>query len=213
MKPRDPKYSLLFPPSGGYRKLKSFQVSQLLYDVTVRFIDHYVPRNSRTHDQMEQAARSGVQNIAEGSVFSATSKKFEMNLTNVAKSSIAELKLDYEDLLRHRKLPLWEKNDPRRAELVALRCSTADEVALWIRSIWKQEHEVRSTAIKTATARTPATIRDQAYVEIAANAAHILCGVAITLLDRQLTSLAKTFENEGGFSERLYKVRTQARKE
>jgi hypothetical protein len=71
----------LLPPSGGYRQLKSFTVSQLVYDVTVRFCNRYIDRRSRTHDQMVQAARSGVQNIAEGSQASGTSKKFELKCT------------------------------------------------------------------------------------------------------------------------------------
>ena len=79
MPTRDPKYSLILPPSGGFRRLKSFQLAQLVYDITVRFVVRYIREDSRTRDQMEQAARSGVQNIAEGSVFSATSKKIEMN--------------------------------------------------------------------------------------------------------------------------------------
>ncbi len=78
----------LIPKHGGYRKLKSFQVAQLIYDVTVRFCGRYVGRRSRTHDQMVQAARSGVQNIAEGSQASVTSKETELKLTNVARSSL-----------------------------------------------------------------------------------------------------------------------------
>lgn len=92
----------LIPKHGGYRKLKSFQLAQLVYDVTVRFCDKYIDRRSRTHDQMVQAARSGVQNIAEGSQASATSKKTELKLTQVARASLEELKLDYEDFLRQR---------------------------------------------------------------------------------------------------------------
>jgi len=84
----------LIPKHGGYRKLKSFQVARLVYDVTVRFCDRYIDRTSRTRDQMVQAARSGVQNIAEGSQASGTSKKMEMKLTNVARASLEELKLD-----------------------------------------------------------------------------------------------------------------------
>ena len=87
----------LIPQHGGYRQLKSFQVAQLVYDLTVRFCDRFVPKLSRTHDQMVQAARSGVQNIAEGSQASATSKKTELKLTNVARASLEELRLDYED--------------------------------------------------------------------------------------------------------------------
>ena len=106
----------LIPKHGGCRKLKSFQIAQLSYDVTVCFCDRYVSKFSRTHDQMVQAARSGVQNIAEGSKASGTSKKTELKLTNVARASLEELLLDYEDFLRHRGLPLWEETDPRRAE-------------------------------------------------------------------------------------------------
>ncbi len=80
----------LIPRHGGYRKLLSFQVAQLCYDVTVRFCDRYISIKSRTHDQMVQAARSGVQNIAEGSKASGTSKKFELKLTNVARASLEE---------------------------------------------------------------------------------------------------------------------------
>src|SRR6185295_41557 len=122
----------LFPKHGGYRNLKSFQLAQLCYDITVLFCQRYIDRRSRTHDQMVQAARSGVQNIAEGSKASGTSKKMELKLTNVARASLEELKLDYEDYLRHRALPLWPITDPRRRALVARRCTTADEVAAWV---------------------------------------------------------------------------------
>ena len=123
----------LIPKHGGYRKLKSFQVAQLVYDVTVRFCDRYISPRSRTHDQMVQAARSGVQNIAEGSQASGTSKKMELKLTNVARASLEELRLDYEDFLRQRGLPIWARDDPRRADLIARRRATADEVAEWVR--------------------------------------------------------------------------------
>ena len=108
----------LISKHGGYRKLKSFRVAQLVYDVTVRFCDRYIDKRSRTHDRMVQAARSGVQNIAEGSQASGTSKKFELKLTSVARASLEELRLDYEDFLRHRSLPLWERSESRRADLI-----------------------------------------------------------------------------------------------
>jgi len=126
----------LIPKHGGYRKLKSFQMAQLVYDVTVRFCERYVDRFSRMRDQMIQAARSGVQNIAEGSQASGTSKKTELKLTNVARASLEELRLDYEDFLRQRGLPVWSREDPRRSELIARRCSNADEVAQWV----KEQH-------------------------------------------------------------------------
>lgn len=106
----------LIAKHGGYRKLKSFQAAQLVFDVTVRFCDRYIEPRSRTHDQMVQAALSGVQNIAEGSQASGTSRKMELKLTNVARASLEELRLDYEDFLRQRDLPLWERHDPRRPE-------------------------------------------------------------------------------------------------
>src|SRR3989304_8963834 len=106
-----PKPSLT-PPHGGYRNLKSYQTAEIVYDATVVFCDRFVDKRSRTHDQMVQAARSGVQNIAEGSMASATSKKTELKLTNVAKASLEELLLDYEDFLRQRGLRLWDKDAP-----------------------------------------------------------------------------------------------------
>jgi four helix bundle protein len=130
--------SELIPKHGGYRKLKSFQMAQLVYDMTVRFCDRYIDRRSRTHDQMVQAARSGVQNIAEGSQASATSKKTELKLTQVARASLEELKLDYEDFLRQRGLLQWERENPLREELIDRRCGNADEVAVWVREVAKR---------------------------------------------------------------------------
>src|SRR5256714_8551205 len=127
----------LIPKHGGYRKLKSFQVAQLIYDMTIRFCDRYVEKRSRTHDQMVQAARSGVQNIAEGSQASGTSKKTELKLTSVARASLEELRLEYEDYLRQRGLTLWDSRDPRQDELVKLRPATADDVARWVLKIGK----------------------------------------------------------------------------
>jgi four helix bundle suffix protein len=208
----------LIPKHGGYRNLKSFQVAQLVYDVTVRFCDRYIDPRSRTHDQMVQAARSGVQNIAEGSQASGTSKKMEMKLTNVARASLEELRLDYEDYLRQRGMKLWERSDPRRQELIDRRPATADDVAEWVRGI----HEGKSgrggqggrsgpaKRDEPSTQSTPST--RSTYPEIAANAALTLLAVATALLDRQLASQAAAFEKEGGFTERLYRVRSAAKK-
>ncbi len=102
----------LIPKHGGYRSLKSFQLAQPVYDVTVRFCDLYIDKRSSTHDQMVQAARSGVQNIAEGSQASGTSQKTELKLTNVARASLEELRLDYEDFLRQRGLPTLSPDHP-----------------------------------------------------------------------------------------------------
>ncbi len=195
----------LIPKHGGYRNLKSFQVAQLVYDVTVRFCDRYIDPRSRTHDQMVQAARSGVQNIAEGSQASGTSKKMEMKLTNVARASLEELRLDYEDYLRQRGLKLWERSDPRRQELVARRCSTADEVAAWVKAIHGRNGPDGQSMASISSIQS-------SYPELAANAALVLIGVATALLDRQLASQAAAFEKEGGFTERLYRVRSAAKK-
>ena len=196
----------LIPKHGGYRHLKSFQVAQLVYDLTVRFCDRWIEKRSRTHDQMVQAARSGVQNIAEGSQASGTSKKFELKLTSVARASLEELKLDYEDFLRHRGLPLWAADDPRRRQLVARRCGTADEVARWVKEV------VGGQNGRDGQLGEVGGVGRCSYEEAAANAAHVLIGVACTLLDRQIKSLSQSFLQEGGFTERLYRKRTEFRK-
>jgi len=117
---------------GGYRRLKSFQLGQLIYDLTVRFCELYIDRKSRTRDQMVQAARSGVQNIAEGSQASGTSKKSELKLTNVARASLEELRLDYEDFLRQRGLPQWGPEHPALVRFKARRCGSLAEVRAWV---------------------------------------------------------------------------------
>lgn len=204
----------LIQKHGGYRKLKSFQVAQLIYDLTVRFCDRYIEKRSRTHDQMVQAARSGVQNIAEGSQASGTSKKTELKLTNVARASLEELRLDYEDFLRQRGLPLWERDDPRRQGLINRRCVTADEVAQWVREEHGHESSGRGgqNSGRENESNPFAPLPTQsAFPELAANAALVLLAVACSLLDRQIVALAKAFETEGGFTERLYRVRSQNR--
>src|SRR3990172_6610065 len=102
--------SELIPPHGGYRELKSYQNAEIVYDATVKFCDRLVDRRSRTHDHMVQAARSGKQNIAEGSMASGTSKKTELKLVGVARASLEELLLDFEDFLRQRGLAVWGKD-------------------------------------------------------------------------------------------------------
>jgi four helix bundle suffix protein len=207
----------LIQKHGGYRKLRSFQVAQLVYDVTVRFCDRYVDKRSRTHDQMVQAARSGVQNIAEGSQASGTSKKMELKLTNVARASLEELRLDYEDFLRQRALALWEIEDPRRVKLVARRPRNAEDVAVWVREIYNEVNgrngrdglDGQSTKSIPSISSIPSI--KSTYPEIAANAALVLIGVTTALLERQLAAQARSFENEGGFTERLYQRRQSKR--
>lgn len=204
----------LIPKHGGYRNLKSFQIAQLVYDVTARFCDRYIDRRSRTHDQMVQAARSGVQNIAEGSLASGTSKKMEMKLTNVARASLEELRLDYEDFLRQRGLPLWDRADPRRKALVDRRCATADDVARWIGEMHRLDGEDGQDGPdgQDGQQRQAISSMRSSYSALAANAALVLIGVACALLDRQLAAQAATFEVEGGFTERLHRVRTARRR-
>jgi len=187
--------------------LKSFQLAQLVYDVTVRFCGKYVDKRSRTHDQMVQVARSGAQNIAEGSVASGTSKKMELKLTNVAKASLEELRLDYEDFLRQRGLRLWAPDDPRRKALVARRCAKADEVAIWVR-----DHGLAGFDGQTGLSARSMPSMESMYTGAAANAALVLIGVTIALLDRQIKAMAAVFEEEGGFTERLYRTRQQRRR-
>ena len=209
---RDKGVEGLIPKHGGYRNLKSFQIARLVYDVTVRFCDRYVDRFSRTKDQMVQAARSGVQNIAEGSKASGTSKKTELKLTNVARASLEELRLDYEDFLRQRGLCEWERNDPRRVALIKRRCNSADDVAQWVKEIYKGSGGHCGNNGLSGQDGLYRQSSAPCYAGIAANAALVLIAVACSLLDRQLEAQAFAFEKEGGFTERLYKQRIEARK-
>ena len=144
------------------------------------------------------------------------SKKFELKLTSVARASLEELKLDYEDFLRQRELTAWPREDPRPQELIDRRCATADDVADWIKGVHDRVEDCglsgqsgRSGQKTSSTKSTTST--KSTYPEIAANAALVLLAVACSLLDRQIAALAKSFENEGGFTERLYRVRKAKR--
>ncbi len=214
----------LLPKYGGYRKLRSFQVSQLIYDVTVRFCGRYIERTSRTRDQMTQAARSGVQNIAEGSQVSATSKKMELKLTQVARASLEELRLDYEDFLRQRGMPKLEPQHPALVRFKELRCKTLEEVQGWVtqeRNKNTDNQRRKKTGGTDDEKRTVvpvscgqfSSVFPLSYSCLAANAALSLLNVATYLLDRQVQRLAKDFETEGGFTERLYKIRSAKRSE
>ena len=170
-------------PHGGYRGLKSYRSAEIIYDATAAFCDRFVGRRSRTHDQMVQAARSGKQNIAEGSMASGTSRKTELKLVGVARASLEELLLDYEDFLRQRGLALWGKDHPR---------------ARAVRRLAYAEHR---------SYMTYRSYVEQAPAEVAANALICLIHQANFLLDRQLRQLGERFSSEGGFTERLYRVR------
>lgn len=177
----------LIPTHGGYRNLKSYQMSEIVYDATVRFCERFIERRSRTCDQMVQAARSGKQNIAEGSAASGTSKKTELKLVSVARASLEELLLDYEDFLRQRGLKLWEKSEPK---------------ALEIRGLGNRSYR---------SYMTYRTYFENADPETAANVAICLIHQANYLLDQQLRHLERKFLEEGGFTERLYQMRKRNR--
>jgi len=208
----------LIPLHGGYRKLKSFQVAQLAYDVTVRFCNRYIEKRSRTHDQMVQAARSGVQNIAEGSQASGTSKKMELKLTNVARASLEELRLDYEDYLRQRGLEQWPPEHPALMRFKARRCATLEQVRAWVEEERKRARtnmDTHGRIQKQPTTPASVSVRESlcqsvpGSAELVANAALSLLNLACYLLDRQVEAQAAAFEKEGGFTERLYRVRSQ----
>jgi restriction system protein len=182
--PETPK---LIPAHGGYRDLQSYQMAEIVYDATVTFCDRLISRRSRTHDQMVQAARSGKQNIAEGCMASGTSKKTELKLIGVARASLEELLLDFQDFLRQRELALWEKDHPK-AKAVRGLCYK-----------------------KNRSYRTYKPYIERSSPEVTANT--LVCVIHQTnyLLDQQLRTLEKEFLKEGGFTERLYRKRIQAR--
>jgi four helix bundle suffix protein len=151
------------------------------------FCDRFIDRRSRTHDQMVQAARSGKQNIAEGSMASGTSKKTELKLIGVARASLEELLLDFEDYLRQKGLALWGKDHKQARE---------------IRALAYEKNRSYSTYRPYIEASPP---------EVAANTMACLIHQTNYLLDQQLRALEKAFLEEGGFTERLYKARSEAR--
>jgi four helix bundle suffix protein len=175
-------------PHGGFRNLKSYQMSEIVYDATAAFCDRWIGRRSRTHDQMVQAARSGKQNIAEGSMASGTSKKFELKLVGVARASLEELLLDYQDFLRQRKLPLWGKDH-------------------------SMAQKIRKLAFKKDRSyKTYRTYIDGSPPETAANTLICLIHQTNFLLDQQLRQLEKQFLEQGGFTEKLYRARQSSKR-
>ena len=175
-------------PHGGFRNLKSYQMTEIVYDATVAFCDRFISRFSRTHDQMVQAARSGKQNIAEGSVASGTSKKIELKLVGIARASLEELLLDYQDFLRQRNLPLWEKNHPKAQKIRKLAYAS------------------------NRSYRTYKTYVEGVPPEAAANTLICIIHQSNFLLDQQLRQLEKQFLEQGGFTEKLYRTRQSARR-
>ena len=189
-------------PSGGYRKLATFQIATIIYDATVWFCEKFLDPRSRTVDQMVQAARSGRQNIAEGSRASATSSQTELRLVNVARSSLEELLLDYEDYLRHRHLVQW---DPDGAEAMAVR-----NVPRKFKSDQSNQTDLTDlTDQQRWELYAPWLEHDNPAVR--ANALICLINQANYLLDQQIASLEEQFVDEGGYSEQLAAMRIKKR--
>jgi four helix bundle suffix protein len=177
----------MLPASGGYKKLLTYQKAEIIYDATIKFTRKYFNRHDRTVDQMVQAARSGKQNIAEASMASATSKEIEIKLTNVARASLEELKIDYEDYLRSHNLK---------------QCDKDDKLAQRFRTI---------NRAPDATYDTLKRALENPDVAISANSMICLIHITTYLLFKQIKSLEKNFLNEGGLRERMTKARLDRR--
>lgn len=175
------------PPHGNYQELLSYQKAQVVYDLTFRFCERFLRKGDRTIDQMVQAARSGKQNIVEGSKASGTSKEMEIKLTNVARASLEELLEDYRDFLRVRDLVIWDKDSTE---------------AQYVRKLGAKPHVTYETYREFCNTR-PA--------EVVANIALCLIHQANYLLDQQIRQLERDFLKEGGIRERMTRARLQAR--
>lgn len=186
-------------PSGGYRQLRSFQIATIIYDATYWFCERFLDARSRMSDQMVQAARSGRQNIAEGSRAAATSSQTELRLVNVARASLEELLLDYEDYLRHRRLRKWDPNGPE---------------ALAVRRIGQQQSTDSPADSGLSDEQRYALYAkwlDHEDPAVRANALICLINQANYLLDKQIIALETQFIQDGGYSEQLATARLAER--
>ena len=195
----------LLPPHGGYIRLVTYKLGNLIYDATAAFCEHFIDRKDRTYDQMVQAARSGVANIVEGSQASATSKKTELKLTNVAKASQEELLEDYRSFLRQRNLKIW---DARSLEAKMIRESRPETL-----SQLRQLMACLVSDLSDASDKSDKSDKNAIKQEVAANTMICLVNQETFLLGRQIARLAADFETQGGFTERLYRVRSEKRKQ
>jgi four helix bundle suffix protein len=184
--PEDPPGFL--PPGGNYHELLSYKKSEVIYDFTFRFCERFLRIGDRTNDQMVQAARSGKQNIVEGSKASKTSTEMEIKLTNVARASLEELLKDYHDYLRVRDYVLWEKDSKE---------------ALYVRKLGKTKNESYETYRSYMDTRPP---------EVLANIAICLIHQANYLLDQQIRRLEKDFLKNGGLRENMTRARLDYRR-
>lgn len=174
------------PSAGGYRNLRAYKLSEIIYDLTVIFAEKFVRPGSRTRDQMEQAARSGKQNIAEGSEASMTSKETEIKLTNVAKASLEELLLDYEDYLRHHGLLQWDKTHPRTQRLRSY---------------------LMSEDFMTVPTKFVRRLTDEEFCNLCIT----LINQTTYLLRRLLESQQQQFLEQGGIKEQMFRARLNYR--
>jgi four helix bundle suffix protein len=175
------------PSHGGYKKLLTYQRAEIVYDATVRFCERFLNSRDRTVDQMIQAARSGKQNIIEGSMASATSKEMEIKLTGVARASLEELLGDYRDFLRLRGVEEWDRDHPHARRLGEL---------------------LRAPGSSYQTIRAGLEHSDPS---IAANAIIGVIKVTSYLLERQLRRLEAEFVESGGLRERMTRARMRER--
>lgn len=178
--------SSFLPAAGGYRNLMAFRITEIVYDLTVVFTKRFIPQGSRTTDQMVQAARSGRQNIAEGSAASATSKETEIKLTNVARASLEELRLDYEDYLRQNGLPQWPWRSP-------------------------EARRVRAYTLSEEFMRDPMKYAHRYPADKFCNLCITLIYQAQALLSRLLERQQQEFVEQGGIKELMYRARTAYR--
>lgn len=189
-------------PSGGYRRTASFQTATIIYDATYWFCEKFLDSRSRTVDQMVQAARSGRQNIAEGSRAAATSSQTELRLLNVARASMEELLLDFEDFLRHRRLPQWA---PDSAEASAVRA-----VPRKFKHVRSDQSDLTNLTDQERWALYAHWL-EHADAAIRANALICLINQANFLLDQQIAAAEKQFIETGGYSEQLATLRLAER--
>lgn len=172
---------------GGYQNLIVYQQAVVIYDLNMIFISRYIPKTSRTYDQMVQAGRSGKQNIVEGSL--EKSLKMNIKLTGVSRGSFGELLEDYKDFLRTKGLKLWGKDDPRVRKIREIRIfpSSSNSTNLTNWTNWTKEQESFANLMITLLSR-------ENY-----------------LLDQMTRALEHKFINEGGYTENLFKKRLEQR--
>jgi len=198
----------LIPKYGGYRKLKSYRLAQVVSEVTTQFCDLYGDGLCRTCDRMIEASRFAVQRIAEGSVEGQNSKKMELKLTKQARVSLEELRRDYEGFLRVQELPVWDSADPRHVELVTRRPRTIDNVAEWMcwaEEIYGQEGRDGLEPKRPSTESIPPGTG--VHAETMANGALGLITMVFSLLDRQVSAQTRVVQHEANVAERLRRRR------